>query len=246
MKKKALFNWSSGKDSAFALYKTLQNNEFEIVSLLTSVSEQYQRISMHGVRVELLELQAKSLQLPLTKMMIPEMPTMEVYENVMKNTLSKFKENGVTHSIFGDIFLEDLRKYREDKLKEGGFVGEFPLWKIDTTELIHDFINLGFKTIVTCVNEKYLDQSFVGRIIDESFINDLPDNVDVCGENGEFHTFCFDGPIFKNPVEFEIGEIVHKKYEKPKNTTPSNTACDVDSDEPTYGFWYIDLIPKTE
>ena len=244
LKKKALFNWSSGKDSAFALYKILQNQEFEIVSLLTSVSEQYQRISMHGVRVELLELQAESLQLPLTKMMIPEMPTMEVYENVMKNTLSKFKENGVTHSIFGDIFLEDLRKYREDKLKEGGFIGEFPLWKMDTTELIHDFINLGFKTIVTCVNEKYLDQSFVGRIIDESFINDLPDNVDVCGENGEFHTFCFDGPIFKNPIAFEIGEIVHKKYEKPKNTIASNTACDVDSDEPDYGFWYIDLIPK--
>ena len=115
---------------------------------------------------------------------------------------------------------------------------------MDTTELIHDFINLGFKTIVTCVNEKYLDQSFVGRIIDESFINDLPENVDVCGENGEFHTFTFDGPIFKNPIAFEIGEIVHKKYEKPKNTIASNTACDVDSDEPDYGIWYIDLIPK--
>lgn len=244
LKKKALFNWSSGKDSAFALYKILQNDEFEIVSLLTSVSEHYQRISMHGVRMELLDLQAESLQLPLTKMMLPEMPTMEVYENVMKNTLSKFKENGVTHSIFGDIFLEDLRKYREDKLKEGGLVGEFPLWKIGTTELIHDFINLGFKTIVTCVNEKFLDKSFVGRIIDESFINDLPDNVDVCGENGEFHTFCFDGPIFKKPIAFETGEIVYKKYEKPKNISSSNTACDIDSEEPVYGFWFIDLLPK--
>lgn len=242
MENKALFNWSSGKDSALALYKTLKNNEFEIVSLLTSVSEQYQRISMHGVRVELLEQQAKSLQLPLTKMMIPEMPSMEIYEDVMRKTLNSFKENGVTHSIFGDIFLEDLRLYRENKLKEIGFEGVFPLWKTDTKELINEFIDLGFKTIVTCVNAEFLDESFVGRVIDKQFIEDLPDNVDVCGENGEFHTFTFDGPIFQFPIEFSIGEKVHRKYEKPKNIT--NSACDVDNDKPNYGFWYIDLIPK--
>lgn len=244
MKNKAIFNWSSGKDSALALYKTLQNPTFEVVTLLTSVSEQYQRISMHGVRVELLDQQAKSIGIPLTKMMIPEMPTMEVYENVMRTTLTNLKEQGVTHSIFGDIFLEDLRLYRENKLKEIGFEGEFPLWKEDTKALIDEFLALGFKTIVTCVNEKFLDKSFVGRVIDQQFISDLPHNVDVCGENGEFHTFTFDGPIFSQPIAFEIGEIVHRKYEKPKGTSSSNTACDTDNTPSEFGFWYCDLIPK--
>lgn len=244
MKNKAIFNWSSGKDSALALYKTLQNPNFEVVTLLTSVSEQYQRISMHGVRVELLDQQAKSIGIPLTKMMIPEMPTMEVYENVMRTTLTNLKEQGVTHSIFGDIFLEDLRLYRENKLKEIGFEGEFPLWKEDTKALIDEFLALGFKTIVTCVNEKFLDKSFVGRVIDQQFISDLPHNVDVCGENGEFHTFTFDGPIFSQPIAFEIGEIVHRKYEKPKGTSSSNTACDTDNTPSEFGFWYCDLIPK--
>lgn len=243
VKTKAIFNWSSGKDSALALYKTLQNPEIVIVSLLTSVNQQYNRISMHGVRAELLEQQAESIGLPLHKMEIPEMPTMEVYENVMKETLTKFKEHGVTHSVFGDIFLEDLRKYREDKLAQMQLEGIFPLWKIDTKELIREFLALGFKTIVTCVNERNLDKSFAGRIIDEQFIADLPDDVDVCGENGEFHTFTFDGPIFSKPIAFEIGEIVYRKYEKPKADS-SNSTCDTnDSDAFDYGFWYCDLIP---
>ena len=242
--KKALFNWSSGKDSALALYKILQNPDFKIEYLLTSVNQQFQRISMHGVRVELLEKQAKSIGIPLEIMQIPEMPSMEVYENVMQQTLEKLKEKGITHSVFGDIFLEDLRQYREDKLTTIGFEAVFPIWKIPTKDLIQEFIALGFKTIVVCVNERYLDQSFVGRIIDQQFIDDLPENVDVCGENGEFHTFCFDGPIFQKPIEFETGEIVYRKYEKPKQES-SNTACD--SDDSTaydYGFWYCDLIPK--
>lgn len=241
MKPKAIFNWSSGKDSALALYKTLQANEFEICSLVTSVNTHYNRISMHGVRTELLEKQAESLKLPLHKMEIPEMPSMEIYEEIMKKTLEGFKNEGVTHSIFGDIFLEDLRKYREDKLQAINFKGVFPLWKINTQKLMDEFLDLGFKTIVTCVNEKYLDKSFAGRIIDKTFIRELPKNVDVCGENGEFHTFTFDGPIFSKPIEFEIGEIVHRKYEKPKATV-SNSACDTDDTAFDYGFWYCDLI----
>lgn len=242
--KKALFNWSSGKDSALALYKIQQNPEFEIDCLLTSVNQQYQRISMHGVRVELLEQQAESIGIPLEIMQIPEMPTMEVYEDVMQKTLEKLKEKGITHSVFGDIFLEDLRKYREDKLATMGFEGVFPIWKIPTQDLIQEFISLGFKTIVVCVNERYLDKSFVGRIIDQQFIDDLPDNVDVCGENGEFHTFSFDGPIFQKPIDFEIGEIVYRKYEKPKQDS-SNTACDTnDTTAYDFGFWYCDLVLK--
>lgn len=242
--KKALFNWSSGKDSALALYKILQNPEFEINYLLTSVNQQFQRISMHGVRVELLEQQAQSIGIPLEIMQIPEMPTMEVYEDVMQKTLEKLKNKGITHSVFGDIFLEDLRKYREDKLAKMGFEGVFPIWKIPTKELIQEFIALGFKTIVVCVNERYLDKSFAGRIIDQQFIDELPENVDVCGENGEFHTFTFDGPIFNKPIDFEIGEIVYRKYEKPKQES-SSTACDTnDTSAYDYGFWYCDLIPK--
>lgn len=244
LKKKALFNWSSGKDSALALYKISQHPEFEISCLLTSVNQEFQRISMHGVRVELLEQQAKSIGLPLEIMQIPEMPTMEVYEKVMLETLAKLKDQGVTHSVFGDIFLEDLRKYREDKLVDIGFEGIFPLWKTPTKDLIQEFISLGFKTIVVCVNERFLDKSFVGRVIDQDFIDDLPENVDVCGENGEYHTFTFDGPIFSKPIDFEIGEIVYRKYEKPKEHS-SDTACDSSAtDAFDYGFWYCDLVEK--
>lgn len=242
---KALFNWSSGKDSALALYKIQQNPDYKIDYLLTSVNQQFQRISMHGIRVELLEAQAKSIGLPLKIMQIPEMPTMEVYENVMIETLTELKNQGITKSVFGDIFLEDLRKYRENQLSRLGFEGVFPLWNVPTKELIQEFLSLGFKTIVVCVNERYLDQSFVGRVIDSDFINDLPENVDVCGENGEFHTFTFDGPIFSERIDFEIGEIVYRKYEKPKDQNTSNTGCDTDAgDVFDYGFWYCDLIPK--
>ena len=243
MKTKAIFNWSSGKDSALALYKVLQNTEFEITCLLTSISQEFQRISMHGVRVELLEQQAKSLGIPLEIMQIPEMPTMEAYENVMNETLTKLKNQSVTHSIFGDILLEDLRKYREDQLAKIGFEAVFPLWKTPTNDLIQEFMSLGFKAIVVCVNERFLDKSFVGRVIDQDFINDLPDNVDVCGENGEFHTFTFDGPIFSTPINFEIGEIVYRKYEKPKEVDSSDTACNTNaSDVFDFGFWYCDLV----
>jgi uncharacterized protein (TIGR00290 family) len=241
--KKALFNWSSGKDSALALYKILQNPDFKIECLLTSVNQQFQRISMHGVRVELLQAQAKSIGIPLKIMQIPEMPTMEVYENVVTETLIELKKQGITHSVFGDIFLEDLRKYREDQLAKLDFKAVFPIWKIPTKDLIQEFISLGFKTIVVCVNERNLDKSFVGRIIDQDFINDLPEDVDVCGENGEFHTFTFDGPIFSKPIDFEIGEIVYRKYEKPKTKDSSNTACDTNTtDAFDFGFWYCDLI----
>lgn len=236
MKPKAIFNWSSGKDSALALYKTLQENKFEITSLLTSINKEFQRISMHGVHVSLLEKQAESLGFPLLKMELPKEPSMEEYREIMSKTMNQIQSQGVTHSIFGDIFLEDLRKYREDQLQSIGMEGVFPLWKINTTDLIHEFLELGFKTIVTCVNETYLDKSFAGRIIDHDFIKDLPENVDPCGENGEFHTFTFDGPIFKNPIDFEIGEIVKKTYPKPKS--------DENDQEGEYVFWFCDLISK--
>jgi uncharacterized protein (TIGR00290 family) len=236
MKPKAIFNWSSGKDSALALYKTLKENQFEVTTLLTSINKEFQRISMHGVHVSLLEKQAESLGFPLIKMELPKEPSMEEYREIMSKTMNEIQSQGVTHSIFGDIFLEDLRKYREDQLQSIGMEAVFPLWKINTIDLIHEFLELGFKTIVTCVNETYLDKSFAGRIIDKNFIKDLPENVDPCGENGEFHTFTFDGPIFKNPIQFEIGETVKKTYPKPKS--------DDIEDNGEYVFWFCDLISK--
>lgn len=229
--KKAVFNWSGGKDSARCLYEILKHKEFDIITLLTSVNEAHDRISMHGVRAELLEQQVKNIGIPLTKLMLPESPSMEEYEKLMTETVSKIKVQGITYSIFGDIFLEDLRKYREEQLYKMNMTGVFPLWNRSTTDLIHEFIDLGFKTIVTCVNDKYLDESFAGRIIDHDFLKDLPANVDPCGENGEFHTFVFDGPIFKNPVEFTIGEKVHRKYD----------STDDENNPFSAGFWFCDL-----
>lgn len=247
MKEKIVFNWSSGKDSAYALYKILQANKYDVMYLLTSVSELYQRISMHGVRVELLKAQTDRIGIPLIVMQLPDMPSMEIYEKVLTTTMEDLAAKGVTASAFGDIFLEDLRKYREDKLSLLNIKGIFPLWKKPTDKLIREFIGLGFKTIITCVNEKYLDRSFVGRIIDEDFLNDLPPNVDPCGENGEFHTFVFDGPIFSEPVSFEIGEIVYRKYDPPKKDNDLNNTYKDNTDDPfDSGFWYCDLLLSNE
>ncbi|WP_294231457.1 diphthine--ammonia ligase [uncultured Chryseobacterium sp.] len=236
MKPKAIFNWSSGKDSALALYKILQEEKFEITSLLTSINKEFQRISMHGVHVSLLEKQVESLGFPLAQLELPKEPSMEEYREMMESIMTDFKKQGVTHSIFGDIFLEDLRKYREDQLAAAGIQGVFPLWKKNTKNLIEEFMDLGFKTIVTCINETYLDKSFAGRVIDKQFIEDLPENVDPCGENGEFHTFTFDGPIFKDPIGFEVGEIVKKTYPKPKSGS--------DEENGEYVFWFCDLKAK--
>jgi len=234
MKPKAIFNWSSGKDSSLALYKILEENKYEVPSLLTSINKEFQRISMHGVRVSLLEKQAESLGLPLIKMELPAEPSMEEYREIMRQTMNEIKSTGVTHSVFGDIFLEDLRKYREDQLKTVGMKGVFPLWRDNTSDLIREFLDSGFQTIVTCVNETYLDKSFAGRVIDQDFIKDLPENVDPCGENGEFHTFTFNGPIFKSPVKFEVGEMVKKTYPKPKS--------EENGEDGEYVFWFCDLM----
>jgi len=242
LKEKVIFNWSGGKDSALCLYKILQTQQYDVMCLLTSISEPYQRISMHGVRDDLLETQAESIGLPLLKVQIPEMSSMEIYEKVMTTALTDLKTKGATASVFGDIFLEDLRKYRENKLSELNLKGVFPLWKIPTDKLVREFIDLGFKTIITCVNEKYLDKSFAGRIIDNDFLKDLPDNVDPCGENGEFHTFVFDGPIFKKPVSFDKGETVFRKYTPEKQNDESKNNKDNHDSPFDNGFWYCDLI----
>ncbi|OGX84310.1 ATP-binding protein [Hymenobacter lapidarius] len=246
MKQQAIFNWSGGKDSALALYKVRQAGQYEVLTLLTSISEPYQRISMHGVREALLDQQVASVGLPCHKLVLPEMPTMEAYEQQMTTALRNLQRQGATVSIFGDIFLADLRRYREEQLARLSLRAVFPLWGVPTTALIREFLDLGFKTITTCVNEKYLDHSFVGRVIDEEFLRDLPANVDPCGENGEFHTFVFDGPIFTQPIPFEKGEVVYRKYTPAPKTDDSGYDC-AEPDEPSpfdTGFWYCDLLPR--
>ncbi len=235
MPKKTYFNWSSGKDASLALYYLQQEEQYNISKLLTSVNAHFNRVSMHGLRVELLEQQSHSIGIPLKTIELPEEPSMEDYNQLMKQTVVDLKIEGYTNCAFGDIFLEDLRVYREQQLEPYNIKCHFPLWKKDTKTLIEEFINLGFKAIVVCIKSELLDKSFVGREIDESFINDLPENVDPCGENGEFHTFCYDGPIFKHPIPFEIGEKIYREY--------SNPSKDDNSSKANLGFWFCDLTP---
>ncbi|MCG8474730.1 MAG: diphthine--ammonia ligase [Cytophagales bacterium] len=218
----AIFSWSSGKDSALALFYCLQQKKLDVQALFTTVNSQFERVSMHGTREELLEAQARALGFPLRKIFLPESPSMEEYAKLMEEFLKERKKEGVQSVVFGDIFLEDLKKYRVENLREIDMSAHFPLWKTDTRELLLDFISKGFKTIVVCVNGNKLDKSFVGRVIDEQFLADLPEDVDPCGENGEFHTFAFDGPIFKHPVSFETGEIISRTY-RAENSSDSNT-----------------------
>ncbi|WP_346881579.1 ATP-binding protein [uncultured Algibacter sp.] len=242
-KHKTYFNWSSGKDSALALYHLLQDERYTVAELITTVNSHYNRVSMHGLRTELLLAQTHALQIKSSLIELPEMPSMAVYEQKMLETVSRLKNEGFTHTAFGDIFLEDLRIYREEQLAKQNLKTLFPLWKQDTKALLTEFLDLGFKTIVVCANSKYFDEDFVGTIIDKGFIDKLPLDVDPCGENGEFHTFCFDGPIFKNPIEFTIGEKVYREYKTPKTDDDGNENICKSEDE-KYGVWYCDLIPK--
>lgn len=205
---KVIVSWSGGKDSARAYYEFRKAKNHEVLALLTTVTEGYDRISMHGVRRSLLEEQAAALGLPVEKIYITRKASNEEYEAKMKETLLHYKKLGVLSVLIGDIFLEDLRRYREQKLSEIGMNGIFPIWKRDTTDLAHSFIELGFKAIITCIDFHVLDKEFVGREFDQRFLSDLPAGVDPCGENGEFHSFVYDGPIFRWPIAHQKGEIV--------------------------------------
>src|SRR4030095_2107305 len=234
---RAYFNWSGGKDSALALWEIQKQKKAQVVYLLTSINILDNRVSMHGVRRELAEAQAASLNIPLTTIELPEQPSMQEYESAMIQKITWLKNQGITHSIFGDIFLEDLKKYREHKLNEVDIKAVFPLWKRDTKELMKQFIDSGFRAVIVCVNETLLDKSFCGRDLNEQFCSDLPPGVDTCGENGEFHTFVYDGPIFHRPVNFEKGEIVYKQYKAPKTQNDG-----LELAEENHGFYFCDLL----
>ena len=244
MKEKVVFCWSGGKDSPLALYKLIKESRYEVVSLLTTFNEHFQRVSMHGVRLELLERQAEAVGLPLQKMFVSQRSSNEEYLLNLTRHLLAYKAQGVSSFVFGDIFLEDLKRWREENLAKLGLRGIFPIWKRDSRDLIREFIALGFSSVICCVNDAYLDQSSLGRNIDAQFVSNLPADVDPCGENGEFHSFAFAGPIFKKSLPIKVGEVVYRPVEE---THPGNTVslpiCPPTGARRTKGFWFCDLLP---
>jgi uncharacterized protein (TIGR00290 family) len=221
MKPRALMAWSGGKDCALALHEVQRAGDCDVAALLTTVTEGYDRISMHGVRRELLERQAESLGIPLAIVWIPQECPDEEYAARMRAALEEQIANGVSAAIFGDLYLEDVRQYRIDSLAKVDMQATFPLWHRDTSELAREFIDKGFRAVITCVDAEHLDGEFVGREFDAAFLADLPHGVDPCGENGEFHSFVYAGPIFREPIAHTRGETVLRDNR----------------------FWYCDLVP---
>jgi len=204
----ALLSWSGGKDSTMTLYENKRNGKYNVVALLTTVTRDFDRVSMHGVRRTLLRKQGEAVGLPIEEVRISKNAPNAEYEEQMKAVLERHKRKGVRDVLFGDLFLQDIRRYREERLASIGMRGVFPIWKRETAALAHFFVDEGFRAIVCCIDPKFLDRKFCGVEFDEAFLSRLPPRVDPCGENGEFHTFVYDGPIFKNAVEVRVGEVV--------------------------------------
>lgn len=202
--------WSSGKDSAWALHSIRQSGEFDVVALLTTVNRTHQRVAMHAVREALVEMQAEAAGLPLVKVPIPSPCTNEIYERAMAEAMARARAEGVYHVVFGDLFLEDIRAYREKQLAACGMTPVFPLWLKDTQQLAEQMITGGLSAYLTCVDPRKLDRKFAGRRFDAQFLRDLPIGVDLCGENGEFHTFANAGPMLAREIPVSVGEIVER------------------------------------
>jgi uncharacterized protein (TIGR00290 family) len=209
-RKKAWLSWSSGKDSAWSLEVVRRQGELEVQALLTTVNSEFQRVAMHAVRESLLRAQAESAGLPLVTVPIPYPCPNEAYEEAMAAALRRARAEGVTHMIFGDLFLEDIRRYREEKLAGTGITPVFPLWGIDTGRLAREMVEGGLRAILTCVDPGKLDACFAGRLFDADLLADLPPDVDPCGENGEFHTFACHGPMFLAPIDVEPGVVLER------------------------------------
>lgn len=210
MAKKILLSWSTGKDSAWALYKLLQNSEYQVKGLFSTINEEYKRVAIHGVRVELLKKQAQLLGLPIEIIKLPHPCSNDDYERIMKGFIKKSEENGIENFAYGDLFLEDIRDYRINQLKDSKIKPVFPLWGMKTASLSRTMIKKGLKAVITCVDSKIVSRDFCGKYFDNDFLDNLPDNADPCGENGEFHSFVYDGPMFSTPLKIETGEIVEK------------------------------------
>jgi uncharacterized protein (TIGR00290 family) len=241
---KTLLSWSSGKDAAYTLHHLIiSNNKPDL--LFTTINKDYQRVSMHGVRIKLLELQAQATGIPLYQIPLSKDVDMKSYNQIMQTHLKLLKDKGFNTSVFGDIFLEDLKKFRIEQLAQINFKAIFPIWGKNTRELALQIIDSGIKAIVVSTNAAKLDKEFTGRIYDRNFLNDLPKDVDWCGENGEFHTFVFDSPDFNFPINFTIGDKTFKTYKPCSDSDKNNYRKNVKKTQNKWdtGFWYIDLIP---
>jgi uncharacterized protein (TIGR00290 family) len=236
-KKKITISWSGGKDSALALYKIQLSGDFEVTGLHTVINKETRRVGMHGVREELIERQAVALSLPLTKIYLESSESHEAYEKLMGEFYQQCADEKVSGVAFGDIFLEDLKVFREKLLTPSFLQGIFPLWKLNTGLLLRDFIQRGFKTLLCCADVQHFTETEVGKTIDARWIEKLSAEVDPCGENGEFHTFLYDGPIFREPVSFSYGDIVKKTYSYQK------VNADGQAEKMKTSFWFQDLLP---
>ena len=229
-RKKAVFNWSGGKDSALALQKTLQDNRFDIVSLLTTINEETLTSSIHSIPIELLEKQADSIGIPLYTVLFSKALTN--YDDKMRHTVEHFKKQGVTHFIFGDIFLADIKSYRESKLNPLGIEIVEPLWDKPSADIISDFLKSGIKSKIIVTQADKLDHTFIGKDLDRDTINSFPCDIDICGENGEYHTFSYAGGLFKKEIEFTISKTIKISYD-------INLA---DGQTKTYDYWQAEII----
>lgn len=231
-KSKIVLNWSSGKDAAYTYYVLQQSNEYEVSCLLTTINKEREKVVMHGVREELLDAQANAIGIPLKKIYLQASPTDDLYKKAMQDAAAELKQEGIVASAFGDIHLADLKKYREEQLAGAGIKGVFPIWQRDTREIVQMVEQVGIEAVVVCVNGQHLGREFLGRKVDASFLADLPDGVDPCGEYGEFHTFVCNAPYFSAPVRYEKGETVHQTY--------SSSGDDKSWDS---SFYFLDLLP---
>lgn len=230
-KKKAVFNWSGGKDSAHALWKVMQSGEYEIVALLTTVNRDTHRSSMHGIPLPLLEQQAGSIGIPLYIVDLTPKGNMEDYASAMTCAVEHFKALGVTHFVFGDIFLHDVRRYREEQLLPYGIAVVEPLWGKTSDEVMEEFLSSGLQTVVVTTMVDGLGEAAIGKLIDREFVSGLPEGMDPNGENGEYHTFCYDGPIFRHPIRFSLGNAFSQSYEVGME----------DGSVSVYTYWFANL-----
>jgi uncharacterized protein (TIGR00290 family) len=237
-KKKITISWSGGKDSAFALFKVMASGEYEVVNLHTVIDKENHRVGLHGVREALIEQQAVQLGLPLVKLYLTASQDHQAYNSLMQSFYKICSDDGIEAVMFGDIYLEDLRAFREALLLSSGLSPYFPLWKIDSKLLLSDFIGSGFKTLICSANAALFSEDQMGKVLDEEFLNGLSSEIDPCGERGEFHTFVSNGPIFRSEVFIDRGSVVKKTYhytvETPQGVLERKEAA----------FWFQDLLPR--
>ena len=212
-KRKITISWSGGKDSAFALHLLLQSQQYEVMNLHTIIDRDSRRVGLHGVREELVEAQARQIDITLIKGILEASNDGAEYKTLVREMYRTFRSEGITHIMFGDIFLEDLRAYREELLQESGLVPVYPLWNMKSRDMVDEFLKAGFKTIICSSNEACFNAGMLGKLMDEAIFGRIPSEVDPCGENGEYHSFVFDGPVFRKPVAITLGDVVTKNYE---------------------------------